>query len=252
MQSRTKYVAFSPGDENKNPAGSSKTPSKIDRPVVDWWNQYVSSPKYRERLAGFYAYPDYVQRQRASVLNDLSYRENTGPASRYYSNGNEVVMSDSQVKALNTTRPEIASHEIGHSVNANANNKAARLSSEEEKFILKRNKAASTDLQKRYENLSKERNKSISELMGGELHDINPSENISDVQSLRFLLKKRNIYDAGKQDVTPDIIRKASFDPVIRKSFIWKRLQQSFGEKELTEIMNKVASASSVKKQNTV
>lgn len=241
---------FVPGGSDVISNESSKTPSSVDKPVVDWWSQYVSSPKYRERLAGFYKYPELVQKQRENVLNNISYRENPGKSSRYYSHGNEVAMSDLQVKGLNTTRPEILSHEIGHALNANRNVKGASLSPAEEDFILKRNKQFSPASYERYRAMSKQEGKSISSLMSGEEHDVDPAENLSDIQSLRYLLKQRKIHDAGEENMTPGAIRKAGADPVIRKSFIWKRLKESFGEKELIDIMNKVASKNNNSKTN--
>lgn len=231
---------------------TSSRPLPSDRPVVDWYASYINSPKYKERLSAFYKYPEYIQRQRADVLRNVSYRENPGTKSRYYENGNEIAMSDLQVKALNTTRAEIMSHELGHSINSNTKAKGAALSPQEEDFILKRNKQLSQASYDRFKALSKETGSSMNNLLDGESHDVNPGENLSDIQSLRYLLKQRKLYDAGTQDVTPDILKKAASDPVIRKSFIWKRLKESFGEKELQEIMNKVAANKSNNNSNIV
>lgn len=237
-----------PNRSDKNrPSKNVATP---DQPVVDWYAEYVNSPKYRERLSGFYQYPDYIQRKRNELLSGLKITENTGTASRYWENDNEVRVSPLQIQQLNTTRPEVVAHEVGHVMSGNTKNKAATLNPAEEKFILERNKNVSKESLERFTNMAKERGASLSDILSRELHDVNPGENLSDVQSLRFLLKQRNIYDAGKQDVTPEVIRKAASDPVIRRSFIWKRLKEAFGEKELTEVMNKVASSKSSKKQN--
>jgi len=73
------------------------------------------------------------------------------------------------------------------------------------------------------------------------MHDVAPAENKSDIDAFRFLLKQRNIYDAGTQNITPEILEKAKKDPVLRRSFIFKRLKESFNDDSLMDIMNKVA-----------
>lgn len=244
-----KYFTDTTGNDisNNNPGA----PMPSERPVADWWSKYVNSPKYKERLAGFYQYPDYVQRQRSGLINSMTFRENPGTGSAYYDNGNEVAMSNLQAQALNASRQEIAAHEMGHAVNSNRYVKGAALAPAEADFILKRNKQISPSVLQRFQTLSKESGKPLTELMSGELHDVDPSENLSDIQSLRYLLKQRKLYDAGQQNATPEIIKKAASDPVIRRSFIWKRLKESFGEKELLEIMNKVAINSNKNSSNT-
>lgn len=240
---------FTVSGANEGPPTNGK-PASTEKEVAKWWSEYVESPKYKERLSAFYKYPDYVQRQRSGVINSISFRENPGTSSAYYDNGNEVAMSDLQAKALGSSRQEIAAHEMGHAVNANRRVRGAALSPKEEGFILERNKQLSQGSLQRFQAMSKETGKPVTALLTGELHDVDPSENLSDVQSLRFMLKQRKLYDAGTQDITPEIIKKAANDPVIRKSFIWKRIKESFGEKELLEIMNKVATGKSSKKSN--
>lgn len=245
-----KGKGFVPNGELR-PNGTSGMPIPTEQPVRDWWSQYVSSPKYKERISAFYKYPEYIQRQRSGLINTMTFRENPGTASAYYDSDNEVAMSDLQAKSLNASRQEIAAHEMGHALNSNRFVRGAALAPAEADFVLKRNKQVSPASLQRFQALSKESGKPLTELLGRELHDVDPSENISDIQSLRYLLKQRKLYDAGTQDATPEVIKKAASDPVIRRSFIWKRLKESFGEKELIEIMNKVAVNNSKKSSNT-
>lgn len=229
-----------------------KSASNPDAEVKDWMLSYVNSPKYKERLAGFYKYPEYIQNQRQGVLSGTKIKEVPSGSTQYYSYDNELSVSPSQLAALKAGREEAVTHELGHAINANNQNKAAALSIPESRYIMERNKALIPDIRESVLRSAKDTNRNVSKIMGGELHDVTPSENLSDVQALRFLLKKRGIYDAGTQDFNPDVLKKASKDPVIRKSFIFKRLKDNFDEQGLQEIMNKVAATNNKTNSNLV
>lgn len=247
------YIPYNPSIkkpiiEKKNSVGA--VSSKPDSEVKDWMLSYVNSPKYKERLGGFYKYPGYVQGQRQGILSDTKIKEIPSGSTQYYSYDNELSVSPAQLAALKAGRQEAVTHELGHAVNANSQNKAAALSIPESRFIMERNKALMPDIRESVLQSAKSTNRNVSKIMGGELHDVTPSENLSDVQALRFLLKKRGIYDAGTQDFNQDVLKKAGKDPVIRKSFIFKRLKDNFDEKGLEEIMNKVAATKKQTKSN--
>lgn len=238
------YIPFNPSvkDTVVEKKVANNTPISKDQPVVDWLNDYVKSPKYKERLGNFYKYPDYVQRQRQSILSGTKINESPTGSTQYYSHDNELTINPAQLAALKSSREEGVSHELAHAVNANTYDKASNLNLGEAGFIMQRNKGLSPDIRESVLRSAKDSNRNVSKIMGGELHDVTPSENLSDVQAFRFLLKQRGIYDAGTQDVTPNVLKKAAQDPVIRKSFVYKRLMDSFDDNSLQEIMNKVAS----------
>lgn len=235
-----------PGDKK----ATNKTISK-DQPVVDWMGSYVNSPKYKDRLSNFYKFPGYIQNQRANVLGGTKITETPSGTTQYYSSGNEVTVSQPQLNRLKAGRAEALTHELGHAVNKNTENKAAALSLPESRFIMQRNKGLTPELTSNFLKSAKESGRPLSKLMGGDLHDVAPSENKSDIDALRFLMKQRGIYDAGTQDATPDVLKKAAADPVIKKSFIFKRLKDSFEDQDLLDIMNKVATNKSKKQSNT-
>lgn len=224
---------------------------KPNQKAQQWLGEYINSPKYKERLGAFYKYPDYIQQQRANMVKGVTIRENTGTASGYYTNGNEVAISPLQIQSLKATRDEVEAHEVSHAINSNRDNKASALSAPEAKFILERNKNINSGTIERFNNISKRSGQPLSKLMDGSLHDVNPSENHSDINALRFLMRKRGIYDAGKDNLTPEVLQKAKKDAVIKRSFILKRLNESFDDKGLLEIMNKVATNTNSKKSNT-
>jgi hypothetical protein len=223
---------------------------KDNKKVLDWTNQYVNSPKYKERLTPFYRYPDHIQRQRAGLVGSLTVRDNPGTASRYYSNGNEVALSGLQAKAAGASTDEILAHEVAHAVNGNNLVKGAQLSPQETDFILRRNKNISTQDIDRFSQQAKQSGKPIQDFLTGASHDVNPSENHSDINALRYLMNKRGLYDASKQDISPEMLKAASKDPSINRSFIWKRLRDSFDDKALIEIMNKVAANKNINQSN--
>ncbi len=228
-------------DSKKKYDKKANASNNSDSEVKDWMLSYVNSPKYKERLSGFYKYPGYIQNQRQGILSGTQIKEVPTGLTQYYSSGNELSVSPAQLAALKAGREEAVTHELGHAINANNENKAATLSIPESKFIMERNRALIPDIRESVLRSAKDTNRNVSKIMGGELHDVTPSENLSDVQSLRFLLKKRGIYDAGTQEFNPEVLKKAAKDPVIRKSFIFKRLKDNFDDKGLQEIMNKVA-----------
>jgi hypothetical protein len=217
------------------------SPSNPDQEVNKFLSGYVGSPKYQQRLAGFYQYPGYVNRQRQGVIDNVSIRENPNGGSSYYANGNEVAISNPQAISLGSNRQEVLSHEMSHALNSNWKIPGSALSPAEQNFILDRNKRVSGASKAELLNHAKQSGKQLYDLMGEELHDQNPAESKSDIDALRFLLNKRGLYNAGKQDMTPEILLKAKKDPVIGRSFIMKRLNENFDDKGLLEIMNKVA-----------
>src|SRR5881628_2360455 len=205
---------------------STSTGNPDDQAARNWMLAYANSPKYKQRLSAFYKYPDYVQSQRSNVLQGVKFTEMPNGKTQYYPN-NEITISQPELDAAKISRGEGVTHELAHAVNQNADIKAAALSPLESRYIMKRTKGLLPDVAESLLRSSKESGKPLSRIMGGEMHDVDPAENASDIQALRFLLNKRKIYDAGAQDVTPDVLKKAAKDPIIRGSFIYKRLKNA-------------------------
>lgn len=226
-----------------------KPTARQDQPIVDWFQSYVGSPMYKQRLANFYKYPEYIQNQRANVLSGTKIRETPTGSTQYYPD-NEVTVSQPELDRSGVSRREAVAHEFSHAVNRNADNRAAMLSLPESRFIMQRNRHLTPEETQNYLQQSKELGRPLSKLMGGSQHDWAPSENKSDIDALRFMLKQRKIYDAGLEQMTPEVFERAKKDPIIRRSFILKRLKDSFEDKDIIEIMNKVASKKGNKQSN--
>jgi|SRR5882757_100364 len=221
-----------------------------DQSIKDWMSSYVGSPKYKERLSNFYKYPDYIKNQRAKIISGLTIKDDTKGDSGYDDNLNQIKINPNEIKGLGSTREEALVHEAGHSLNVNEKNKAAFLNTPERRFIIQRNKALIPELKESVLESSSNPD-AASRLSNSVMHDVAPAENKSDIDAFRFLLKQRNIYDAGTQNITPEILEKAKKDPVLRRSFIFKRLKESFNDDSLMDIMNKVAKNKSKKQSNT-
>lgn len=212
-----------------------------DQPVLDFAQSYIQSPVYQQRLSNFYQYPSYVQRQRSNVLSNITFRENPGTSSRYYPSENELSISELQLRSTpGATREEIVAHELSHATNVGPN-RASRISTPEANFILDRNKSVDPNIRKSVEQRAKETGVSPIDLYSEELHDYNPAETKSDIDALRFLMNDKKIYDARKGDIGQDQLDKAKKNKDIKQSPVFKRLQKNFDDKDLIDIMNKIA-----------
>lgn len=258
-----------PGD------GEFLPPNPLDQEVLQWQQSYTASPKYNERLANFYKYPDYVQRQRSQQINQTSFNpipanDIRGNALGYYPSDNTISVYPKGVQEVlnnypNTTnkdlvRQQVVAHELGHSSNASNKNRALRLSPQEERYIFNMNKNVKPivrDLALQHAedvspaNMNKDPLKNevdtISNFLGsGPTHDLSPGETKSDLDAARFLLNKKGIYDARTQDFNADVLKKARMNKDIQQSPIFQRLQQNYDDKGIIDLLNKVAVNNSI------
>lgn len=217
----------------------------VDQEVFNWTRDYIESPKYKQRLANFYKYPDYIQRQRIAKASNVGFTEAEEGSTAYSDTGaypNQLHIGRKQLRNIKAGRDEAAAHELGHLSNASETNKALHLNPLEENLIFNKNKSITPELKEMYKKSVKENKSTLSDYLGeGETHDIAPSETMSDVQALRYFMNKYKIYDARTQDLTPQTLKKALSHPEIKKGFSTKRLLENFEEKDLLEILNKVA-----------
>lgn len=244
----TKTTPTSAGKTSPEPEEGKAAPAPvnpIDKDVLQWTQNYINSPKYKERLGNFYQHPDLVQGARAEKMKDTGFTESTKAGSDYTDTTqypNQMNVNPRQNKYLGATRAEAVAHELGHGTNQGESG-ALRLNPVEENYILKRTKGLDDSAVNSFTNEAKEKGSTISAVLkgSGETHDFAPSENMSDIQGLRYLMSKKKIYDAGTQDLTPELLQKAKADPDIKNSFIGKRLFSNFKDEDLMDIMNKVA-----------
>jgi len=225
-----------------------KTPEQIsDKEVKNWTKEYISSPKYLERLGNFYKDPKKVQQQRLDGIENVTVRHASGdewyepPSSGYYRPiiGN-ITIHDNAAATLgkeNSNNPKdsaafaqtILAHEYSHASNSSLL-PGRHLSQDEAEFIKSRNKTVTR------------REKGTSPaLKWYQLtpHGETPSENKSELDAFRYWLKKKNIYDAGKEDFNWNHLEKAYKQGAVPAAY---ELFQNFDDDKIIELMNKVAS----------
>lgn len=259
MNKRRRIYHYATGGQ----AGPTDPPvNPLDREVLDWNVAYINSPKYRERLSNFYKYPEVVQRVRGERIANVKFNPTTEGtrAMSYYGNGNDITIGPLGVKniVLNSPkganpsllRQEITAHELGHGTNAATRERSdsptagTALSDREQRYILDRNQkitpARRTEVYRQMQD-PKSPDRFSGDILDDVEHDLAPTESMSDVNALRFLLNKKKVYDAGTQDFNAEHLNKARQDKDLQKSFIFKRLQENFQDKDLIDILNKVA-----------
>jgi hypothetical protein len=216
--------------------------------VQKWTQEYIKSPKYKERLSNFYKYPEYIQGQREQQVRNIQFVDNSGSAAQYDTSENKMYLPRSYDPGISPM--EVQAHELSHATNANPDRAALRLSSQEESYIYDRTRFPDQSLRSSFQSNAREQGKTVSQyLKNGPTHDLAPSENKSDIDAFRYLLNQQGIYNAGKQDITPEVLQRAKQNPAVQKSFSSKRLFQNFQDKDLIDIMNKVAMNKSKKMQ---
>lgn len=263
-----KFLAENPkaiaggGKKATTPAKEDKTPepqvpiqgqpgvapvNKTDQDTLKWTQDYINSPKYKERLNNFWQHPDLVQGVRAQKMAGTGFTETKGAGTNYSDDPNlpnQVNVDPGQLKSDNAGRAEAVIHELGHGTNANDSNRALHLNPVEENYILSRNKNVTPKDAQGYTSAAQQSGMGgLSNYLRGQgaTHDLAPSESMSDIQGLRYLLGREKIYNAGTQDLTPEMLQKASQNDNIKNSLMWKRLHENFDDKGIQDIMNNIA-----------
>lgn len=75
-------------------------------------------------------------------------------------------------------------------------------------------------------------------------HDLIPGENKADLDAFRYMLKREGIYDSGKQDFTPELLKRA------KDSATLDRLRSVYSDKDIIYLMNNVASLENLNSNN--
>lgn len=246
-----------------NPAMSSQPFSK------DFEQKYWASPMFRKRLANIHAGTEFGDQQgidlgirswvdRMNKVKVLTTDALSAPSKTTledwdkdpelvsaYGNYNtsipNIFLSNPQIKEINTTPEDVFFHEKGHLRN---------LTDYEAVEFLKRNKSLTNnpDYQMIMDGLLKDYGPLEAAGVLGEgaddpnlFHDVFPEENYSDLNALRNHMFKNKIYDASKEDLTIDVLKKALSNPAIKNSFSVKRLLKNFSPKDIVELNNKIA-----------
>jgi hypothetical protein len=246
--------------------GQPATPD--DKSAFDWSKSYLASDKYKQRLGNFYQHPDLVQSSRLNHLSGTTFSNTATGYSSSYGHGDMTMANDEfspstvaglrdQYKnpKLTLNRGATVAHELGHASNADNNDSASlRLNPGEQSYIFNRNKNVTPDYRNGvYSTINQNKKQNYTDpsniyndIVGAQKrageHDADPSENLSDVQAVRYLANKYKLYDARTQDLTPEVLQKLKSDPRIQNELHGSRLFQNFDDKALLDIFNNVAS----------
>lgn len=203
----------------------------------DFILDYINSPKYLERLqSSGYDSPEDERDLRASQVEGTGYMVQRGKpglfeqliktlkgepysttGSSYYAQPNLVIYDPEQAEEYDIPKSSVLAHEYGHA--------------ELQNF---------TDLlhQSPFRLNDSDVNELVSRLQtyeGQTDHDLEPDENKSDLNALRFELFQQGLYDAGTQDIDKETLRKAD------SSFIKDRLLRNYSEDDLIWLLNNIA-----------
>ena len=272
-----------PGKPNDNTQSSPKILLKInnskDLGPVSYLNSYYNSPLFKKRFDEFHG---AIPKDRANKLYDkVTERINQG-SSTYkpfvIDNGSSVaqlggfdkndpsipknmpantnmILSKSDERLGANLFNSILPHEYSHLTRG--------LTPEEEKYLLSKNskyalpQSLNKFMSKAYKEAQKQGSYNLnntSNYLGAYypiLHNANPSENYGDINSLRYMLYKRGIYDSRERDMTPVDLEKAKLDPWLKSQMIFQRIMRNHNEEDLLKIMNKIATNSTNNSSNT-
>lgn len=150
-----------------------------------------------------------------------------------------IILDRGQAKKLNMNlENDVLPHEYTHTTRRlNLNDEEAFINKNKDPLILK--KLYNEYLQKESTEMT---GKNFSEWSRDILtHEQRPNENHADLNALRYLLYKNNIYDARKGTLTKEQLQKAIESPGLKDNFILKRLLKSFSIDDLVHLNNTIA-----------
>lgn len=229
---------------------------------------YIKSNTYKNRLIGQkVSNPDKVIKERLSKLGQVNVSEGApGSASLMYmyTKPNQK----EQIPAIQVSRQDsdyTTMHELSHATNygdvffdpklnkagtnlktGDANTASGKgMSVNEMLYLTDRTKLPNAFKSKIRQRSESEKAIGVyrnpAEGMSGESHSFDPSELKSDLDAVRLLFKKYNLVKNFGDNITEDIIQKASQNKNISNQDNFKRLIKNFSKKNIVEINNNVA-----------
>lgn len=256
----TKFTLYAPTDTvkkdgkvikvtGKNISGIGSNEELINTPI-NYLNSYYNSEEFKRRSGSGYKSNMSYANHGAKVYEPKTTEEDKEgshavPAKvllnsrRYEEKGEPTVVYDKkQAKELGLDLyNEVAPHEYSHTTR--------ELSPSEEQMFVNKNKSSMVrNFYKKYQSDvdAKSQKKNFSEWYGPIAeHKELPSENYSDLNSLRWNMYRQGIYDARKGPMTIEHLKKAMEDPTIKNSTLFKRVLESFKPEDIVELNNTIA-----------
>lgn len=219
---------------------------------ISYLNSYYTSPQFKDRFGvlnqGPFLYDEAmrVAAQGRDNYNPVIQDEHSsgshavGPNYRMFPEGYSVSLDPTQSKTLKADLlSDILPHEYAH------NTRALNFDEEREFASRHKNKRVYDLFNQSIDQRNTGKGNSYSNWLqnkGAAAHDLQPNENYSDLNSLRFMMYKQGIYDTRKGPMTIDHIQKAQQDPWLKNQFNFKRMMDNYSPEDIVELNNKVAS----------
>lgn len=228
-------------------------PNGIKVPAKQFFADYMNSPIYKSRLSNL------NNKDKPDVKNlintPITYNngqgsktdfgriiDNTGthiyPGTSKINIDPSAVLRANKFYGVDGNVDNTTAHELSHGSRV--------LTPKEELLIASLNKNK-TDNQLYTDYKKSKSNGTISDFIGTNYesnvasHDAKPDEIKADLDSFRYQMKKKGIYDTSKRDMTLDDFNKASKDSEINKSLEFKRLMDRFKPSDILLLNNKIA-----------
>jgi hypothetical protein len=128
-------------------------------------------------------------------------------------------------------------HELSHNYRKLADG-------EEERFVESEKNPRTHEIYNRYKKSASGKAMSYSDYLGtadNQNHDFQPDEQHADINAMRWLMMKHGIYDARKEQMTPEHLKKALANPTLKDDFIIKRLREHFSDEDIIKLNNGIA-----------
>lgn len=221
---------------------------------------YINSPKYRERLLkSGYKNPDEIIKNRIEQLKNTNVINQNYELSGFdkiwanikgtpYSNSGSMYIPEKNTVVMNSYIDQkrggvnkqdsdyVKAHELAH-----AETNGYPLNERDKSQLFNRLFMLIPDSEgmnkEESDNLKRESKKTDYSDVG---HDSNPNENKSDLNALRYQLKKEGIYDAGKQEFKLEYLEK------LKPSYFKDRLLRNYKKEDIVWLMNNIADNSEI------
>lgn len=207
--------------------------------VKNFYDDYIHSPNYKKRLIhqGYNNVDKVITDRANSVKNVRVGTSNDG--SEYLAKYNTAKFDKGDLKDYNIDMGTLVSHEFSHAAGSNnyAPNPNVNLNANDVRDINARNNY--------YSHINTFREMKDNE----SFHDAQAIEFKADMDTLRYNLKKDNIYDTGKQDFNQQYLNKAK--QKYKNNGEIQRLLKRVSDKDLIYLMNNIAMNDAPNTENT-
>lgn len=197
--------------------------------VKNFYLDYMSSPNYKQRLIHQgYSNPDQVIKDRSTNVQNTRMGISSD-GSEYLAKYNIAKLDNDDLKKYHISLADVTAHELSHAAGSvfYAPNPNDTLNANDVKDINARNTY--------YPHATTFREMGDTEAF----HDAQASEFKADMDTLRYKLKRDNIYDTGKQQFNQDFLNKAK--QKYKNNGEVQRLLKRVSDKNLIYLMNNVA-----------